>query len=97
MHDRAQNTTRVEDYWKVLCGKYLLRKKTLTVDGDFLHSSRPHFISIRGPGSETSLQIQLPQHLSGFLSQNLTESVLAVNSTNFLQMQSKDVFPVFIL
>lgn len=93
-HDRAQNTTQVEDYWKVLCGKYLLHKKTLTVDADFLH---PPFISICGPGPETSLQLQLPQRLSGFPSQNLTENVLAVNSTNFLQTQSNDVFLASIL
>lgn len=61
-HDQAQNTVLVEDCGKLLYGKYLLHKKTLTVDGDFLCS--PPFV--RGPGLETPLHLQLYQCLSGF-------------------------------
>lgn len=66
--------------WKVL-----LHRKTFTLGGYFLHA--PPFISIRGPGFETTLQPNSPCASLSFHSPNFSESAFAINSSNFLPIQ----------
>lgn len=86
----TQNPMLMKDYWKVPASQE-----------DFhcwwLVFYSPPFISICGPGPDTSLHLQLLQFLSGFPFPRFHWKCFGVNASNFLQKQTNDVFSAFIL